>query len=158
MRIGPIGPWHQQQSSDGLSPIKPPSDPALHTSFRNRSYHQQGSIRIGVKQTMTPSLIAWTDNEHSQAIRRLRPRLKIFFALSAWPKEPPKISARLPWPDRNLLGFQLPHLVLSLPIQRPRVETAGLVPKRCVSRAGGRRAHRRARRRHRAPRANKFQL
>ena len=33
-------------------------------------------------------------------------------------------------PDRNLLGFQLPHLVLSLPIQRPRVETAGSVPKR----------------------------
>ena len=66
MRIGPVVPCHQQQSGDGLSPVKSPSDPGSIRCFGER-LSSTGSIQIGVKQTMTPSLIAGATNSHSES-------------------------------------------------------------------------------------------
>jgi hypothetical protein len=47
------------------------------------------------------------------------------FRLVRMAKGAPENFSGTAWPNRNMLGFQLQHLVLSLPIQRLRVETAG---------------------------------
>jgi len=49
-------PCHQQQSGDGLSPVKPPSDPGSIRRFGAKAIIN----RVRFKQTMTPSLIAWS--------------------------------------------------------------------------------------------------